>query len=236
MAYDSLREANMARQREWDAGGEANNADWRMNELAGEVGEVCNVLKKINRERVGVAGSRATVADLAEELADVVICIDLYMMTTGGREVSSDADVGFLARYTLPHLGVHLAASLGRASIRLALTPTVVGEDQHHSMTALMEVCRGIAQREGIDLGKAVAQKFNATSNKMGLETKMTVESEARPNEPLPEGVWYDAGSNTFRKRGSDEDMGIEFWRKWRGRNHQFPITSTGNAPAPDIH
>ena len=231
MAFDSLREANMHRQREWDAGGEANNADWRMNELAGEVGEVCNVLKKINRERVGVPGSRATKADLAEELADVVICIDLYMMTTGGREVTSSNDVGYLAAYSLTHLGVHLQAAIGRAATRLVLNPTVTGEGQHVSFVGLLDVCRGIAKREGIDLTMAVAQNFNATSKKMGLETMMNLTNDAKPDEPLPEGVWYDAGSGTFRKRGSDEDMGEVFWKKWRGRNHQFPITSTGNDP-----
>lgn len=77
------------------------------NELAGEVGEACNVIKKIERERLGIAGSRDTVEHLAEELADVIICADL------------------------------------------------------------------IAMAEGIDLGVAVARKFNATSAKVGLQTRM---------------------------------------------------------------
>lgn len=225
MNYTTLRAANAARQKEWDAGGEANNADWRMNELAGEVGEVCNVLKKINRERVGVPGSRATVADLAEELADVVICIDLYMMTTGGGEVTSVESVDHLVSYSLPHLGVHLQAALGRAATRLVLNPTVTGEDQHVSMSGLTTVLRAIAKREGIDLDKAVAQKFNATSNKMGLETKMTLNKDAAPSEPLPKNIWFDASTNRFRDRDSYDDMGDEFWKKWRGRNHEFPIS-----------
>lgn len=224
MAYTSLREANMARQREWDAGGEANNADWRMNELAGEAGEVCNVLKKINRERVGVAGSRATLADLAEELADVVICIDLYMMTAGGREVHPAEAVDYLVKASLPNLGVQLTAAVGRAATRLALNPTVTGEDQHVSMQGVYTVLLGIARREGIDLDKAIAQKFNATSNKMGLETKMEIERkpEASPDEKIPAAVFYDAGENCFRDFGGAK-MSDEFWKKWRGRNHQFP-------------
>src|SRR6266852_2876118 len=47
------------------------------NELAGETGEACNVIKKLERERLRLRGSRATVAQLAEELADVVIVVDL---------------------------------------------------------------------------------------------------------------------------------------------------------------
>lgn len=42
-------------------------------ELAGEIGEACNVVKKIERERLGIAGSRDDAAHLAKELADSII-------------------------------------------------------------------------------------------------------------------------------------------------------------------
>ncbi len=105
-AVVGLRAANAARQVEWDAGGEIDAA-YRGNELAGEVGEACNVIKKLERERRGIRGSRATVQDLADELADVVICTDL------------------------------------------------------------------IAMQYGIDLDAAVERKFNATSEKVGLVTRL---------------------------------------------------------------
>lgn len=71
-----LREANLRRQKEWD---KDNSIDlsYRGNELAGEVGEACNVIKKLDREKRGIRGSRSTPEALAEELADVVICVDL---------------------------------------------------------------------------------------------------------------------------------------------------------------
>lgn len=106
-SYVTLREANVARQKEWDVGGKTNDLAYRGNELAGEVGEACNVVKKIERERRGLRGSRATLDQLIEELADVVICVDL-----------------------------------------LALV-------------------------EGIDLEEAVRNKFNKTSEKVGLQTRM---------------------------------------------------------------
>lgn len=127
--FDTLREANVARQAEWD--GEAKiGLTWRANEQAGEVGEALeravdlillamaagrasNLAKKIERQRLGIRGSRATVQDLADELADVVICADL------------------------------------------------------------------IAMGEGIDLQAAISRKFNATSIKVGLGTRLTV--AARP-------------------------------------------------------
>jgi NTP pyrophosphatase (non-canonical NTP hydrolase) len=105
-AYPSLRLANTARQAEWDAGNQLTPA-YRGNELAGEVGEACNVIKKLERERLGIKGSRDTVEHLAEELADVVICTDL------------------------------------------------------------------IAMEFGIDLQQAVRDKFNATSEKVGLKTRL---------------------------------------------------------------
>ncbi|HWW46577.1 MAG TPA: MazG-like family protein [Xanthobacteraceae bacterium] len=77
-----LRSANKARQAEWDADSQIT-LSFRGNELAGEVGEACNVIKKLERERLGINGSRASKAQLAEELADVVICADLIAMDVG---------------------------------------------------------------------------------------------------------------------------------------------------------
>ena len=106
--HADLRAANLARQAEWDTDGQIT-LSYRGNELAGEVGEACNVIKKLERERMGIAGSRANLADLAEELADVIICADL------------------------------------------------------------------IAMQLGIDLNRAVAEKFNKTSEKVGLTTRLEV-------------------------------------------------------------
>lgn len=80
--HTELRSANVARQAEWD---KENSIDlsYRGNELAGEVGEACNIIKKLERERRGIRGSRASVEQLAEELADVVICVDLIAAACG---------------------------------------------------------------------------------------------------------------------------------------------------------
>lgn len=104
--FNTLRKANQHRQKEWD-GDNQISLSYRGNELAGEVGEACNIIKKLERERIGIRGSRSTIEALAEELADVIICADL------------------------------------------------------------------IAMHEGIDLGKAVREKFNKTSEKYGLSTRM---------------------------------------------------------------
>lgn len=94
----TLREANTTRQAEWGFGRES--LSYRGNEMAGEVGETlelaesfihlgaasgraCNVIKKLERESLGLKGSRASLKDLADELADVVICADLTAHLAG---------------------------------------------------------------------------------------------------------------------------------------------------------
>lgn len=120
LTFEELREADTARQKEWWAnapGGVRPSLSYHGNELAGEVGEACNVIKKLERERLGVPGSRATKQQLADELADVIICVDL------------------------------------------------------------------IAQAEGIDLDEALVAKFNATSEKVGLRTRLELRSYASEND-----------------------------------------------------
>jgi NTP pyrophosphatase (non-canonical NTP hydrolase) len=82
ITLDGLREANVERNKEWDPS-DAITLSFRGNELAGEVGEACNHIKKLDRERLGLRGSRTTPEALATELADVIICVDLIAMHLG---------------------------------------------------------------------------------------------------------------------------------------------------------
>lgn len=91
--FSSLQEANIARQKEWDPDNRITLA-YRGNELAGEVGEACNVIKKLERERLGINGSRDTVEHLLEELADSVICSYLVAMHVGG-----DLEAAIVAKF-----------------------------------------------------------------------------------------------------------------------------------------
>lgn len=82
LSLATLRKANIKRQAEWDPSDQIT-LEFRGNELAGEVGEACNVIKKLARERMGLRGSRDTIDHLGEELADVIICADLIAMYAG---------------------------------------------------------------------------------------------------------------------------------------------------------
>ena len=74
-----LRKANRLRNREWDPNG-VLDLSFFGNELAGECGEACNIIKKLERERLGLRGSRSTPVLLGEELADIIIVTDLIAL------------------------------------------------------------------------------------------------------------------------------------------------------------
>lgn len=91
--YTNLRAANIARSKEWGK----VSLTFRGSELAGEIGEtiekaldlllmavtagrLANIIKKLERERLGLRGSRATPEELADELADISITADLVGM------------------------------------------------------------------------------------------------------------------------------------------------------------
>lgn len=140
VTLSDLRAANVARQAEW-CPDQVPDLSFRGNELAGEAGEASealvlhaaelgraaglasNVIKKLERERHGWRGSRASLDDLAGGLADVVICADLCAMTAG------------------------------------------------------------------VDLAGAVVSKFNASSEKVGLATRLAAESPLQAPRVSIEGL-----------------------------------------------
>lgn len=80
---EKLRRANIIRDEEMTGGKKTFSLSFRGNELAGEVGEACNILKKLDREKLGIVGSRARPDQLEEELADIIICVDLIALEFG---------------------------------------------------------------------------------------------------------------------------------------------------------
>lgn len=82
MSFEALRKSNELRHQEW-ARGEKVPLSFRGVELAGEAGEACNEIKKIERIRLGLTGGHEDLDALAEELADVIICADLIAMDLG---------------------------------------------------------------------------------------------------------------------------------------------------------
>ena len=178
MDLQELRAANVARQAEW-GGNEQADLEFRALEVADETGELCGAVKKLVRAQRGITGSTLSVGDVADEMGDVMISIDL---------LASQLDLA------LPWPG--MAGSGGTASeINMALRlDAVVGDlsyaviryisdleapfsaalnDIWKSMRYAINWVAQLADRFGIDLGQAVAAKFNKTSIKYGLRTTM---------------------------------------------------------------
>lgn len=70
-----LRQVNSERLAAWEGATKADTL-FHAAELGGEVGELLNVAKKLHREAMGWRGSRASLSELAEEIGDVLICLD----------------------------------------------------------------------------------------------------------------------------------------------------------------
>ena len=79
ISLGNLRAANHSRQIEWDNSRQIT-PEYSAIEFAGEVGELLNVVKKIFREKLHLRGTRATHQDLENEMADVLITLDLLAM------------------------------------------------------------------------------------------------------------------------------------------------------------
>lgn len=80
-----LQDACFERNKEWDPEKKLT-IEFYGCELAGEVGEACNIIKKMARDRIGIRGgakSNVTRAMLEDELHDALICIALVANAAG---------------------------------------------------------------------------------------------------------------------------------------------------------
>jgi NTP pyrophosphatase (non-canonical NTP hydrolase) len=171
---ERLREANIARDIEWNNGAVRVSMLFRANELAGEVGEACNVLKKLDREHnYKIKGSRDTFYHLSEELADIVICGDLVAMDQKiSFPVTCWGKVEEVGQHDYSLYGATLASIVGR------ICGTSIHYKSHFnnlqlssSLCGLVSFTKTIADRIGFDMESAVSLKFNATSHKLELKT-----------------------------------------------------------------
>lgn len=182
-----LRRANTARQAEW-RGGERADLFFRGLELGGEAGELANLLKKqvrIDRCISGTAESQeALTMATRDEVGDVAICLDLLGMAFPCAVASSAVLEEDLTRDDLARLGNALMAKVGAVSDVLediiSLYESGLVPDLNHRKWE-MEAClseasdalENICVALDLDLASCVTMKFNATSAKHGLETRI---------------------------------------------------------------
>lgn len=82
LTFNALRGANDHRQQEWP-GNEHADVPFRTIEFAGEAGELAEAVKKWLRAERGIKGKEASLADVASEMGDVVVALDLLAKQMG---------------------------------------------------------------------------------------------------------------------------------------------------------
>lgn len=109
LSISKIQSAMQQRRKEWihESVPQKATLSYYGNQLAGEVGELCNDIKKLERLRLGFVGGKNTRDNIPKEMADVIMCVAL------------------------------------------------------------------LANEMGIDLDTAVAEKFNETSEKHGMDTRI---------------------------------------------------------------
>lgn len=182
LTFAHLREQNLPRCRRWHPEGAPpwTFDDWLLA-LGGEVGEALNVVKKLNRDRDGLAGNTRTrtelIVDLAGELADVVIYLDICLgwdlPDTLLGSLHKQGPVSF-AQFrkqrrtdsldTPSRLGNRLLAAAGEQ----LYGPGGVGWARD-----VLGCADRLAEYFDIDLGAAVVAKFNATSECFGFPERL---------------------------------------------------------------
>jgi hypothetical protein len=167
--FPTLREANAARHAEWTSNQNVE-LTWRGTELAGEIGELAELL-------IGDLDQDWRQM-LSDEIGDGVVCLDLTAMTAG-----CDALLVAPASYDGD---VQMAAALGIAVCRACNTLKKLEREHrgwpgsrttvdalHVELSTLLSLVYAVAHQFSIDVGTATAAKFNHTSEKVGLGTRL---------------------------------------------------------------
>ena len=191
LTLKSLTEANLKRNFLWmpDGLGTWSSDDWIIA-IAGEVGELAGEIKKINRTRAGIIGNKTEpdTQDIAYEMADVIIYLDLYASSEGLTLVNivhNMTGIYYFGEWAFtnlcdetysPHkrplsaLGVHLITTLGALSPQAPVTYLSSDYGLQNQIYQLLVGVATIAKALKIDLGKAIADKFNKVSAKFGFD------------------------------------------------------------------
>lgn len=183
MKISKLRTANKIRQAEVP-GGDTIDLGFRVLELAGETGELLNLLKKMTRIERGIKMTKESDAELkimmADELADVLICTDLLGMDVGFflNDILSESDFSPRQRSLMSSkvgLGNMLIGQVGRVCENVCYSTDAYDTSRLGGHASeIVFLVRKIAEDCKIDIELAVTMKFNATSAKHGFKTRIT--------------------------------------------------------------
>jgi NTP pyrophosphatase (non-canonical NTP hydrolase) len=93
ITLEKIRQANRVRQSEWP-GNDRADVPFRAIELAGETGELMEAVKKWLRAKRGIKGEVGGLEAISDEVADVLICLDLL-----ADDIGIDLGAAFTAKF-----------------------------------------------------------------------------------------------------------------------------------------
>ncbi len=200
---DRLRAANIRRlplfknRRGEPAHSQSDGSDWSLaewtNAVAGEVGEACNLAKKLQRGDFGPfasPGYNATCGELAHELADVVIYADIACFRAGGslrEEIAKMRHLELQDRKSnnIAEMTNRIASKIGSAcEIADGLTRGDLGApgSEHYTnacrvlirwLAAVALTAESASEVAGRSLNAAIIEKFNIVSDRVGCEVRL---------------------------------------------------------------
>ncbi|SMP31992.1 hypothetical protein [Shimia sagamensis] len=182
--FEALRAANIARQQEWP-GNDKADAAFRALEVADEVGEVMGAVKKWLRAQRDIAGTTLTLDDVADEIGDALISLDLFVNELGLGRITP-LHLSLSRQFPTPaKLALEAFADAGElvdAYLALDAAPSDRTKQHHHdrirdAVTGLAYCIGRLAKLFGIDPNAAVVAKFNKTSEKYEMATRMDVQA-----------------------------------------------------------
>lgn len=177
--FRHLREVNLRRQGPdgWNHALHGWSFDDWFIAVGGEIGEALNVVKKLNRARDGLAGNSRTLdelkADLADELADAVLYLDLMLASIDKtfEDMLGDRNFAELRNITVDQPDERPPSAIGRSILKDLARVTPTGARAGLVLQRLDD----LAEAYRIDLGAAVVSKFNRTSEKLGFPHRLVV-------------------------------------------------------------
>jgi hypothetical protein len=178
--YSTLRAANDAREVEWDTGGLLDGSFYS-NELAGEVGEAIDAARLLAAYDSDVSLEQRA-QEVRDELADVTICIDLLAKKFGLGQIPivytprpDDLNEALLDVAVAAGRVCNVAKKLERERLGLVGSRAFV-ESLESNLFFLAVNVGQVAVFFDIDLVAATAAKFNKTSEKIGVATRLMVD------------------------------------------------------------
>lgn len=195
-----LRRVNTDRYHAWVGNGQDAGILFDAAELGGEVGELLNVVKKLEREKRGWRGSRAASEDFADECGDVLICLDKLARRRG-----VDLEAATVAKFNATSDKVDLPHKLATHSP----APTEAGEVERLrealQQTAGYSDENGMTRRRMRKIASAALAASPTDATGAGVHG---LGPHALPIEDDPDGydpVWYLKGDDIYLQQGKSQ-------------------------------